>query len=154
MELSSMLAGEEFTDHPRSVCPVIAAFMRKYNDSIDNKRRQDLYAYASKAVGTRVKLGIELARERRCIAWGCQMRGLKRPRMLRRIWWLWDKPVYGGPDNAGRFAALSIKYHTDQTHAAALAFIDELIAIGADRREQPTLTMPVVQPAELVTTTT
>ena len=43
MELASMLAGERFSDRPRSVCPVIAAFLRSYNDQVDDRRRQDLY---------------------------------------------------------------------------------------------------------------
>ena len=42
MELASMLAGEPFNDHPRSVCPVIGSFLRAYNDRIDDGRRQDL----------------------------------------------------------------------------------------------------------------
>ena len=52
MELASMLAGEPFNDHPQLVCPVIASFLRAYNDRIDDGRRQDLYAYAAKAVGS------------------------------------------------------------------------------------------------------
>jgi len=32
VELASILAGEPFTDHPQSVCPVIGAFLRAYND--------------------------------------------------------------------------------------------------------------------------
>ncbi len=32
MELASMLADEPFSDHPKSVCPLIAAFLRDYND--------------------------------------------------------------------------------------------------------------------------
>src|ERR1044072_7923842 len=43
MELSSMLAGEPFSDRPRCVDPVIAAFLRTYNDGLDDRRRQDLY---------------------------------------------------------------------------------------------------------------
>src|SRR5947209_10781009 len=39
MELASMLAGEPFTDHPQTVCPVIGSFLRAYNDSIDDERR-------------------------------------------------------------------------------------------------------------------
>src|SRR5437660_7606877 len=62
MELASMLAGEPFTDHPRSVCPVIATVLRAYNDALDDGRRQDLYRYASAAVGTR---GDRELRERR-----------------------------------------------------------------------------------------
>jgi hypothetical protein len=52
MELASMLAGEPFSDHPQSVCPVIGTFLRTYNDAIDDEGRQDLYEYASLAVGT------------------------------------------------------------------------------------------------------
>ena len=48
-----MLSGEPFTDHPASVCPVIGSFLRSYNDSIDQRRRQSLYDYASKVVGSR-----------------------------------------------------------------------------------------------------
>ena len=36
MELASMLASEPFSDHPASVCPVIASFLRAYNDSVDD----------------------------------------------------------------------------------------------------------------------
>src|SRR4051794_4115773 len=53
MELASMLAGERFSDHPRAVCPVIAAVLRAYNDGTDDERRQDLYRLASEAIGTR-----------------------------------------------------------------------------------------------------
>ncbi len=52
MELASMLAGEEFTDAPAAVCPILAAFMRAYNDAVDDDRRQDLYGFAARAVGT------------------------------------------------------------------------------------------------------
>ncbi len=47
MELASMLAGETFTDHPESVCPVIGSLLRAYNDRLDDDRRQDLYRYAA-----------------------------------------------------------------------------------------------------------
>ena len=53
MELASMLAGEPFSDHPASACPVIGSFLRAYNDSIDDGRRQDLYALAARIVGSR-----------------------------------------------------------------------------------------------------
>jgi hypothetical protein len=47
-----MLAGERFSDRPRSVCRVIGAFLRAYNDGLDERRLQHLYAYASRVVGT------------------------------------------------------------------------------------------------------
>src|SRR4051812_49691295 len=52
MELASMLAGEPFSDRPQAVCPVIGAYLRSYNDVVDDERRQDLYRYASEAIGS------------------------------------------------------------------------------------------------------
>src|SRR3954464_13865255 len=52
MELASMLAGESFTDRPQTVCPVVAGFLRGYNDLVDDARRQELYRYAAEVVGT------------------------------------------------------------------------------------------------------
>ena len=48
-----MLAGERFGDRPPSVCPVIGAILRAYNDNVDDCRRQDLYRFAADAVDTR-----------------------------------------------------------------------------------------------------
>jgi hypothetical protein len=53
MELASMRAREPFSDRPRTVCPVIAAFLRSYNDGLDDARRNDLCPFAATAVGTR-----------------------------------------------------------------------------------------------------
>jgi AhpD family alkylhydroperoxidase len=40
MELASMLAHEPFSERPQSVCPVIGAFLRAYNDRLDDRWRQ------------------------------------------------------------------------------------------------------------------
>jgi hypothetical protein len=69
MELASMLADESFSDAPRSVCPVIAAFFRTYNDRMDDRRPQDVYAYAARAVGTRSTNEVERVRARLCRQW-------------------------------------------------------------------------------------
>src|ERR1700722_3440850 len=53
MELASMLAGDRFTDRPPSVCPLVGALLRTYNDKLDNRKRQDLYRYAADSVGSR-----------------------------------------------------------------------------------------------------
>src|ERR1700748_2422680 len=74
MELASMLAGEPFTDHPASVCPVIGSFMRAYNDSVDDRRRQDLYAYASMVVGSRTSADVQRTRAECLTAWAQQFR--------------------------------------------------------------------------------
>ena len=52
-ELVSMLAGERYSDHPRCACPALIAFLRGYNDGLDDRRRQDLIALAPEIVGTR-----------------------------------------------------------------------------------------------------
>lgn len=49
-----MLAGEPFSDRPESVCPVLAAFLRAYNDHLGPSLRRRLYPWASDAVDTRV----------------------------------------------------------------------------------------------------
>jgi hypothetical protein len=131
MELASMLAGEPFTDRPATVCPVIAGFMRAYNDRVDDERRQDLYRYAAEVVGTRVTPEVEHAREHRCLEWAEAMRR-QRPRPLR--WMARSSPGSVdrrlGLDAAGTYAARSIRRHSERTHAAALALVDELIAMG------------------------
>jgi len=53
MELSSLLGDDRFTDHPQSVCPAIAAFLRGYNDVVDDDLRSDLVATAAAVVGSR-----------------------------------------------------------------------------------------------------
>jgi hypothetical protein len=138
MELASMLAGEPFSDRPASVCPVIGGFLRAYNDRIDDDRRQDLYRYAAEVVGTRASAEIERTRERRCLAWADEMRR-QRPRPLR---WVGrgaptavDRRL--GLDAAGTYAARSIRRHGDRTHVAALALVDELIAMGRSRPPAP-----------------
>ena len=39
MELVAYAAGEPFSDHPNCVCPVIAAFLRNWNDSLKDDER-------------------------------------------------------------------------------------------------------------------
>jgi hypothetical protein len=128
MELASMLAGERFTDHPRSVSRVIAAFLRGYNDLLDEDRRQDLYVYASRCVGTAGSPLRERARVRRLTEWGDQ---------------LWDTPTSGSildrvrhtrarrlrtpdPETAATYALRALT-HARPAHHEALALIDELI---------------------------
>jgi hypothetical protein len=67
MELASMLAGESFSDRPSIVSPVIAAFLRTYNDGVDDDRRQDLYPLASLIVGSAGSRAVERERMSRCL---------------------------------------------------------------------------------------
>lgn len=66
MELASMLAGERFSDRPRCVDPVLAAYLRALNDRLDAKRRRDLRPYAAAVVGTAGDRRATRARRRRC----------------------------------------------------------------------------------------
>jgi hypothetical protein len=134
MELASMLAGEEFSDHPESVCPVIGSFLRAYNDAIDDTRRQDLYRYAAAVVDTRASQGVQDARMARLAAWmierrDARVRGSRLPWRLRRV------GLYRVPsaDVLPLRAAQILSRKPEETHPMALALIDELIAIGARR---------------------
>jgi hypothetical protein len=130
MELASMLSGEPFTDHPASVCPVIGSFLRSYNDSIDERRRQSLYEYASRVVGSRGSLRVQEARAIRLSEWAEEMHR-RRPTWflrspLRALTRLRKPPL----DAVGSYAVHAIHKHSDETHRAALALVDDLLAIG------------------------
>jgi hypothetical protein len=66
MELSSLLAGERFSDQPASVDPVIAALLRIINDVMDGDERRRLIPYASRVIGTAGGLRARRARARIC----------------------------------------------------------------------------------------
>jgi hypothetical protein len=132
MELASMLAGESFSDHPRCVSRPIASFLRGYNDLLDDQRRGDLYRYAAQTVGTASSPAIEDARVRRLLAWGDELwrqrtsHSLFERMRLRRA----GKDRSGDPEPAGTYAVHAIGRVTDETHAAALALVDELVAMA------------------------
>jgi hypothetical protein len=128
MELASMLAGERFSDHPRSVCPVIAAFLRTYNDAVDDDRRQDLYAYAAECVGTRSDRASRRARADLCHRFADRLGAVgtaPSPHLL----------FLGRAEWSGRRAALAAaRAGQRQAHSMALAVLDALIAVGERRR--------------------
>jgi hypothetical protein len=132
MELASMLAGESFSDHPRSVSRPIASFLRGYNDLLDDRRRADLYRYAAQTVGTAASTELEEARASVLLAWGdeCWRRRAARSPLervrLRRA----HKERSIDPEPAGTYAVRAIGKVTDEAHASALALLDELIAMA------------------------
>jgi hypothetical protein len=138
MELASMLAGEPFTDHPASVCPVIGSFMRAYNDSVDDSRRQDLYAYASMVVGSRTSADVQRTRAEFLTTWAQQYR---RNRWTRRLLPERMRALarHRNPslESVGTHAVHGIAKHTEATHAAVLEAIDRLLSIGAEQRPAP-----------------
>lgn len=63
MEAAAYIAGEDWTDHPQCVCPVIAEFMRDWNDGLpDDERTALLLPLVPLTVGTR---GSEALQDRR-----------------------------------------------------------------------------------------
>jgi hypothetical protein len=140
MELASMLAGESFTDHPASVCPVIGSFLRAYNDSVDDARRQDLYAFASMAVGSRTSADVQRTRAEFLTAWSEQFRRNRWtrhlvPERMRRL----ARRRHPSLESVGTHAVHAINRHTDDSHAAVLDAVDRLLSIGADQRAAPAL---------------
>jgi hypothetical protein len=124
-----MLAGERFTDHPRAVCRVISAFLRSYNDSIDDGRRQDLLACAAAVVGTRDSRPTERARLARCERELAELRG-RRPATWRRVaataWPIPSLSPYAVTLLGELAHALSA---TDSGHPRALRLVADLVDI-------------------------
>jgi hypothetical protein len=134
MELASMLAGEPFSDRPVSVSPAIAAFLRAYNDSLDDRRRQDLYGVATQVLGTRSTPEVEQRRIRHWTNWAARRRA-KRSRWARVYWRVrHGRHLSYDTDVAAFLAVKSIGRHTDESHAEVLRLIGELCAIGGEDR--------------------
>jgi hypothetical protein len=136
MELASMLAGERFGDRPVSVCPVIGAILRAYNDNVDDRRRQDLYRFAADAVDTRRDYRIQRRRADAALAWAGARYGTEA---------LLAPPDPEGPrDEIGYYVVRALGRPgrwSDETHVAMIALLEELIVLGAplvsDLLEQP-----------------
>jgi hypothetical protein len=139
MELASMLAGESFTDHPRSVSPVIATFLRSYNDMVDDDRRQDLYRYAAEVVGTARDERAERARADRLIEWADAMEAARSrwspfARLRRRSAHATRRR---GATEAARYAIRVMPRIADRSHASVLSLLDDLIAAGSPEVRTP-----------------
>jgi hypothetical protein len=126
MELASMLAGEDFSDAPECVSPVIGGFLRTYNDGIDDRLRQDLYDFAARAVDTRARASLEQRRASECIGWAATLAGSLTLRF----------PVFActtslrGCEAAGAYAARAALRQGPASHAGALEFVERLISFG------------------------
>ena len=127
MELASMLAGERFSDHPSSVCPVIAALLRLYNDVLDDERRQDLYAYAAKVVGSRAGGEVRRARVHHVKLWISE-------HARRKPYWFslcrLRAVRHGTLDALAVDAIRALPAGTGDSHEAMLALIDQLLSIS------------------------
>jgi len=138
VELASVIAGEPFSDHPRCVCKVIAAFLRSWNDRASHSARQRLIPYAQRVVGSRA--GRRVTRRRRdvCLTWaGADLTGnfvsraLWRLAMRVRIFVLCGVgPAVRLNEGAGELAARAVFARNGA--ATALELVDTLLAIGSE----------------------
>jgi hypothetical protein len=134
MEVASLLADEPFTDEPHCACPVIAEFLRTYNDQVDDQRRQDLYPYASLVVGTRAEPAVERRRADLCLEWWLERSSARRIQLRRFLWML--PPSSAARDieiahRTARWAAAS-----PARHRAALELVERLVGRPPLRIEQ------------------
>lgn len=136
LELASMLAGEPFTDHPRSVCPVIGSFLRTYNDLVDDRRRQALYPCASKVVGSRASRHVVRTRAEHLTRLLAELRIRRRPWTRWVPQWLRDTGRTGIDLIAAR-AARMIALHGDTVGVSVSEVVDDLLALGAPGADGP-----------------
>jgi hypothetical protein len=137
VELSSMIAGEEFSDRPDSVCRVIAAVMRPFNDAT-GPRRSELYGCASAIVGTRGGPALERRRIARCLAEldelaaaGGRVRRLRRGLAMRRVRRLGDARELTeiGIDQFGFALVRVLRRHDPQWHERLVVLTLDLAAM-------------------------
>jgi hypothetical protein len=121
MELASMLAHEPFSDRADSISATIGAFLRTYNDGLDDVRRQDLYPVAAAVVGTAARRAVERERGNRCLAFarqhGARLAGRRAALGL------------ATPEAAGAWAARAAL--EAGAHDKALSLVDGLVALSS-----------------------
>jgi hypothetical protein len=129
LELASMLAGERFGDRPVSVCPVIGAILRAYNDNVDDHRRQDLYRFAADAVGTRRDYRVQRQRADVALDWALI-------RYAEGGGTLLAPPDPEGPrDEIGYYVVGALHRRgrwSDDEHAAMIGLVENLIEIDRE----------------------
>ncbi len=147
-----MLAGERFGDRPASVCPVIGALLRAYNDNVDKRRRRELYRFAAEAVDTRRDQFVQRRRAEAALGWarrryelGTRSRG--------------KLPVSPDPDSGRDEIAFYVlgslarrgqrlRRWTDESHEAMIALLEWLISIGRVKANDSLVTGPLVAQPE------
>jgi hypothetical protein len=131
MEVASMLAAEPFSDEPRCVCPVIAEFLRTYNDQIDHARRQDLYEYASLVVDTRDDVRGERRRANMCLDWWFAASTGRRETLRRFMWKLPWSSAARDIEIAHRAACWAAE--SPSRHRAALKLVEAMAGRSPER---------------------
>ncbi len=137
VELASVIAGERFSDHPECVCPVIAGFLRAWNDRAGHHDRQRLMPYARAVVGSRRSRRLTRARRDMCLEWsGADLRRSRLRKVAARAGWrVWIGMTCGIPkafrfgEGAGEYAArLSFARGDDK---GAFGLLDAMLALGS-----------------------
>lgn len=127
-----MLAEEPFTDRPATISPVIGAFLRTYNDGLDDRRRQDLYPLASLIVGTAAGRTLERERASRCLGFSRTL-GAALPSGRAAV-------GMSTAEASGSWAALAALRTgpSPEAHDRALDFVRELASLRPpNRRRRP-----------------
>jgi hypothetical protein len=142
VELASLIGGEDFSDRPRCVCPVIGAFLRGWNDRASHAERQRLAPYAGRIVGS--PRNRQVTRERRdiCLEWaGAELWHGPVRSLLTRIGMRLRIAVFCGlgaalrpNEGAGDYAARFALARADSQWAFEL--LETLLATGAERRPE------------------
>jgi hypothetical protein len=139
LELASLMARERFSDRPRCVCVVIAAFLRDWNDRSGHAQRQRLRPYAGRVVGSRARRSVTHRRRDVCLIWaganlsgGWLSRALHRAAMRLRILAIVGmRPAFLLNEGAGQLAARVVFSRYDSE--TGLTLVDSLLEIGSER---------------------
>jgi len=135
VELASMLAGERFSDHPPTVCPVIAGFLRGYNDLMPEQDLPELYPIAARVVGTAGPKWVRRERARRLIEWSREPEGRGRRRRFYLRFETWDLVALPAVKDA-------LRLDPERRRVAVARLIDELVAIGERPRDDRAVAVP------------
>jgi hypothetical protein len=159
VELASAVAGERFSDRPRCVCKVIAAFLRAWNDRAGYADRQRLAPYAARIVDTRASRRVTRLRRDVCLIWAGvdvnagPLRSLaaRLRARLRILVYIGVRPALFLNEGAGELAARAL--FAEHGEDIAFAMLDRLLAVDEDldevgmRSEPAPLADPVPGPA-------
>ena len=138
LELVSLMAQERFSDRPRCVCVVIAAFLRSWNDRSGHAERQALRPYARRVVGSRSRRSVTRRRGDICLTWaGADLTGHWASRAIRRLGMrlrilavLGVRPALRLNEGAGEFASRVVFSRYES--ATGLRLVDTLLQVGSE----------------------
>jgi hypothetical protein len=154
VELASLLGGEKFSDRPDCVCDVIAGFLRTLNDRVAHAERQELIAYAERAVGSAGPPQVTRMRRDVCLLWaGAGLRGGRPTRLLERLAMRFRIGVLFGwrqalclDEGAGEYAA-RVAFARHGT-GEALALLQRLLEIGENPDATGSEAAPLAHPVQ------